>query len=217
MLKLNHKGFFAGLVLLALLVFGLFFPAVVRATGIADEPVNVEDCGDFDDLTGECAKPPTLKLVEIWVIKGLYIVWALGGFIFLVGLIAIGFKWMTSGGDEQKLKDLKTQATYWAISIPIFFGGVPAINFVLKVFPINTGRACYQDLDQPAFQIVFPNACEATLPTVVKDGAKSEEDGLGLCCDYTGNGTDVHGCPAGQTCTDKSDNFSYCRSATGCK
>ncbi|MBN1916241.1 hypothetical protein JW796_04670 [Candidatus Dojkabacteria bacterium] len=155
----SYKSIFTGLVLLALFFCCLFSPVSVYAEGVTERPVDVGDCGDFDDLTGECAKPPTLVLVEIWVIKGLYIVWALGGFIFLAGLVAIGFQWMTSGGDEQKLKELKQQATYWAISIPVFFGGVPAINTVLRVFPIDQDALCMEQLTLPAFQLVFPNAC----------------------------------------------------------
>ncbi|HEC65759.1 MAG TPA: hypothetical protein ENI23_10715 [bacterium] len=114
---------------------------------------------DFDpNSPGDCT-PPTFRQVEIWVINGLYLIWAFGGLIFLVGLIVIGFQWMTSGGDQQKLEELKKRATYWAISIPIFFGGVPVINTVMNFLPISESATCYESLSQPGFQLVFPNSC----------------------------------------------------------
>ena len=185
------KILFTGLVFLALLF--LWSPQSVGATGTFTD---IEDEGGVtacDDLSSdECTQPPTLHLVEIWAIKALYIAWAVGGIIFLVGLVSIGFRWLTSGGDQQKLEELKKQATYWAISIPIFFGGVPAISFVLQVFPINQEATCLQDTSLPGFQIIFPNVCR---PGTIG----SDDDGIGGCCD------DESDCPAptgprGYTC-----------------
>ncbi len=164
-----YKRIFLGLVLLALVFF--IFPSAAKAqiTPIDEDPVDFGNCTpeqfeDFNNPNNPCVKPPTLKLAEIWAIKILYILWGLGGLMFFFGLVAIGGQWLLRGSDKQVLEELKKQATYWAISIPVFFAGVPSISLVLKVFPINTGEACYAELNQPAFQLIFPNSCRTSIP-----------------------------------------------------
>ena len=184
-LKLVSKWIFTGLVLLALLF--IVFPERSSAQTPIDSDQGIDnDCLDLNNP--ECTKPPTLVLLEFWVIKALYVTWAVGGFVFLFGLVVIGFRWMTSQGDPQKLEELKKQATYWAISIPIFFGGVPAINFVLRVFPVSQENTCTQNLNLPAFQLIFQNSCQPG--TTGSDG-----DGTGGCCDNDS------GCFTGETCS----------------
>jgi hypothetical protein len=146
--------------LVSLIFAGLFlfaFTLPVSANSLVNDP----NCESFD-TAGQCI-PPGFELAEFWIIKGLYAVWAFGGLTFLAGLIVIGFKWMTSGGEQQKLTEIKKQATYWAISIPVFFGGIPVIVFVMGLFEINTSNNCYANLIDnglPTFQLVFPEACE---------------------------------------------------------
>lgn len=185
LLKFVSKGIFTGLVLLALLF--IVYPRQVRAEGttpIDSSEGSTVQCTDLSNP--ECTKPPTLKLAEFWVIKGLYVTWAVGGFIFLFGLVAIGFRWLTSGGDQQKLEELKKQATYWALSIPIFFGGVPAINFVLKVFPVSQEATCTENLNLPAFQLIFTEACYPG-----STGAPGTQNPFGRNCCNT-----VNDCPS---------------------
>jgi len=198
------KGIFTGLVLLALLLIVLpqSVYAQTSSTPIDTDAGNVVTCDISADPS--CSPPPTLTLVEFWVIKALYITWAVGGFIFLFGLVAIGFRWMTSGGDQQKLEELKKQATYWAISIPIFFGGVPAVNFVLQVFPVSKEATCTQQLNSlPAFQLVFPGTCLGS----TKPGAGEKTPNGATCCsgtaDCRGNSCNVtdNACATGLSCS----------------
>ncbi len=176
--------------MLAFLV-GIFFAGVliIKAPVVfaQDETAVPSGCTNLSDPV-QCP-PPGIQLVEVWVIKGIYILWGFGGLMFAFGLAAIGFAWLTSGGDPQKLEELKKKATYWAISIPVFFGGLPVILLILQVLPIAS-NACYEELNTPGFHIIFPDACsDLTLP-----------DNLGSCSLSNDNELKIVSSPRADVC-----------------
>ena len=104
--------------------------------------------------------PPRLRDLEPLLVQVVYMAWALGGLIFTVILMVIGFRYMTSFGDQQKQQDLKNRGKNWIIGLIIFFIGYPIIVSIYGVIGIGeVNQDCYQDIVTPGFHFFFPEIC----------------------------------------------------------
>jgi len=126
------------------LFFICFFPNVVLA-------VDIED-----------TEPLRIRQLESIFMNVLIAIWALSipYFMFVIG--SIGFKWMTSFGDEQKVAALKTRAGNVVLSFAMVFGGFLVVKIIIGLLGFRDPNDCFKSQlgGNPIFQIFFPEACE---------------------------------------------------------
>jgi len=112
-------------------------------------------------VTNASIKPPTLRVLEFWFLRILYAAWGVSGIVFTLIMIWLGFKYMTSGGDPAVISDVKKRAKNWFIGLALIFLSYPALNTLFNVVGLSEDD-CFQELNLPAFQFFFPNACVAS-------------------------------------------------------
>ncbi len=109
------------------------------------------------------AEPMRLREFEDIFIHALIAIWALciPYFMFVVG--SIGFQWMVSGGDEQKLAGLKKRGGNVALSFAMVFGGYLVVRLVISLLGLKSpaGEDCFASPfgNSAIFQFFFPEAC----------------------------------------------------------
>lgn len=109
---------------------------------------------------GTADAPPRLRDLEPLLVQIIYIVWAMGGLIFTVLLMIIGFRYMTSMGDPQKQEEIKKKGKNWIIGLIIFFIGYPIVLTIYNVIGIGeTNEQCYSKIVTPGFHFFFPDVC----------------------------------------------------------
>ena len=113
-------------------------------------------------VTNATIQPPTLRVVQYWFVRILYILWAASGTIFTGIMIYLGFRYMTSGGDAAVLADVKKRAKNWFIGLALIFLSYPILGTIFRILPINKTTDCYKDLQLPGFQFFFATACDTT-------------------------------------------------------
>jgi hypothetical protein len=111
-------------------------------------------------VTNASIKPPTLKVLQFMFLRVLYAAWGVSGIIFTLIMVWLGFKWMTSGGDPAVINDVKKRAKNWFIGLMLIFLSYPALNTLFNVIGLSEDE-CFQELNLPAFQFFFPQACVA--------------------------------------------------------
>lgn len=104
-------------------------------------------------------KPPQLRVLEFWFVRIVYVAWAIAGVFFTFVLIAIGFQYMTSFGNEVALKDVVVKFRNWMIGLALVFLSYPVLNTFFNVLTIDRDQSCYSELQMPGFQFFFPQAC----------------------------------------------------------
>ena len=103
--------------------------------------------------------PPSLRVLEFWFVRVLYAIWAFSGIIFTFILIFQGFRYMTSLGNSGVIEDVMKRIRYWLIGLVLVFLSYPILNTVFGAIGLSDTE-CFNDIQMPAFQIFFPNACD---------------------------------------------------------
>jgi hypothetical protein len=118
-------------------------------------------------VTDEDAPPLRLQSAETIFINVLIAIWSLSIPYFIFVIIQIGFEWMTSAGDEQKMASLKTRGKNVFFSFGLVFGGYLGVKLLMSLLglksPETSGGKCFTSpLDDNAiFQFFFPEACSS--------------------------------------------------------
>jgi len=114
----------------------------------------------FAQNLGSMDEPPRLRDLEPLLVQMVYLIWALGGIIFTILLMWIGFQYMTSAGDPQKKEELKKKGRNWLIGLVIFFVGYPIVATIYDVLGIGSSNLdCYEQISTPGFHFFFPDIC----------------------------------------------------------
>ncbi|MBN2015415.1 hypothetical protein JW766_01145 [Candidatus Dojkabacteria bacterium] len=112
------------------------------------------------------AEPMRLREAESIFVNVIIAIWVLSipYFMFVVG--SIGVQWMLSGGDEQKLTELKTRGKNVVFSFALVFGGYLAVRLVMSLLGLRDPNKCFDAAagmgDSPVFQFFFPGACDVS-------------------------------------------------------
>lgn len=104
--------------------------------------------------------PPDLRQAEVWFVSILYLLWGLSGIFFTSVLIFIGFTYMTSQGDADKIAKAKERIRNWGIGFVLVFLAYPILSTAFSYIGIN--RCLSQDIQMPGFQFFFPQPFDAT-------------------------------------------------------
>ncbi len=158
-------------------VFVLFTPEVSANSGFSGSDPSNYTCpalaigkGTLNTKTFQCEypngfttnaiiRPPTIKVLQYWFMRIIYGAWAASGVVFTIIMVYLGFKYMTSRGDSAKIGDVKKKMKNWAIGLMLIFLSYPVLNTLFSVIGVSKNE-CF-DLQLPAFQFFFPNACNA--------------------------------------------------------
>lgn len=103
-------------------------------------------------------KPPTLRQVEYWFVRILYVIWALAGIFFALILGYIGWLKLTSFNNEFALAEVVKRFRNWALGFALVFLSYPILNTFFNVLGLRDSE-CFNNLQLPAFQFFFPRAC----------------------------------------------------------
>lgn len=106
-------------------------------------------------------KPPPLSILQVWFVRLIYALWGVTGLVFTGLLIWIGFKYVTSFGNEIALGDVVKDFRKWMIGLALIFLSYPVLVTFFRILPISDSN-CYQDINMPGFQFFFPTACSMT-------------------------------------------------------
>lgn len=113
-------------------------------------------------------EPPTLTIVQVWFVRLLYIVWGISGVVFAFILIGLGFKYMTSFGNEVAVGDVIKGFQRWLVGLALIFLSYPLLATFFALLPISNST-CYSDIEMPGFQFFFPEACQVSCVELCND------------------------------------------------
>lgn len=102
--------------------------------------------------------PPRLDVLQVWFVRLLYVLWSVSGIIFTGLLMWLGFKYLTSFGNEVALGEVVKDFRKWLIGLALIFLSYPVLNTMFNVLPISDS-SCFEDISVPGFQFFFPQAC----------------------------------------------------------
>lgn len=131
-----------GLAILFLLIAPVFSVALISPTQAADGSWwDVAKQGGVDKIGStafdETGEPDNIIIIVARVIK---VFLGLLGIIFVVLLVWAGFKWMTAGGDDDKVKEARDQIFVAVIGLLIVLASYTIAHFVLnKIVYTTTG------------------------------------------------------------------------------
>lgn len=114
--------------------------------------------GDGVAETRAVPRPPTLRQLEYWFVKIVYLAWAASGIIFTVILMWIGWLYMTSFNNEFLLADVIKRMRNWALGLAIVFLAYPILNTFFNVLGLRRSE-CFENINLPGFQFFFSTAC----------------------------------------------------------
>jgi hypothetical protein len=119
---------------LVLIVAPLLFLKVASAQLIADP-------SGMANVTGEIATEANLGEIDLGVLisRIIRIVLSFLGIIFLVLIIFSGFRWMTSGGNEEAVKKAQGTIKTAIIGLVIVLAAYSITYFVFKYLPFSGG------------------------------------------------------------------------------
>lgn len=121
------------------------------------------------EVRNAAPKPPTLQIVQVWFVRLVYVIWAVSGVVFTLALMWIGFKYLTSFGNEYAqggvIKDLRK----WLVGLVLVFLSYPVLNTFYNILPLSE-TACFSDINVIGFQFFFPDACITTPEDIVSPG-----------------------------------------------
>lgn len=177
------------IILISVLVYGLFVTTPVQAQqGFSGSDINNYYCPSFpnlqiqgsgvptaiegrflctylDTLNGEIVtrdaapRPPQLRVLEIWFMRILAIIWALSGIVFTFLLMWLGFKYMTAFGNKYVIADVIKDFRKWVIGLALIFLSYPALVTFFRLLPLSR-TDCFDEIG-PGFQFFFPTACQS--------------------------------------------------------
>ncbi|OIP78696.1 MAG: hypothetical protein AUK20_03265 [Parcubacteria group bacterium CG2_30_45_37] len=109
-----------------------FAPAASNCARAADWWQQASDGGlnEVGKAYGQSGTPTADYDIRLMVARIIRIVLELLGIIFLVLIIYAGFKWMTAGGDEEKVTSAKKLLTNSVIGLIIIFAAFAIATFV---------------------------------------------------------------------------------------
>ena len=109
-----------------------FAPAASNCARAADWWQQASDGGlnEVGKAYGQSSTPTADYDIRLMVARIIRIVLELLGIIFLVLIIYAGFKWMTAGGDEEKVTSAKKLLTNSVIGLIIIFAAFAIATFV---------------------------------------------------------------------------------------
>ena len=109
-----------------------FAPAASNCARAADWWQQASDGGlnEVGKAYGQSGMPTADYDIRLMVARIIRIVLELLGIIFLVLIIYAGFKWMTAGGDEEKVTSAKKLLTNSVIGLIIIFAAFAIATFV---------------------------------------------------------------------------------------
>lgn len=113
------------------------------------------------EIADASARPPYLSVIQVWFVRFIYILWAAAGVVFTGILMWLGFKYMTSFGNEVALAEVVKGFRKWLIGLALIFLSYPVLNTVFNVLPINRSNNCFSQISMPGFQFFFPQACRS--------------------------------------------------------
>jgi hypothetical protein len=126
-------------------LISLFMPfAALADAGGANQNIPATNCPPGYSGTYTCLRNPLGNTTSIPVIVGRIISAALGvvGSLALLMFIYGGFKWLTSGGSQDKVKE-GTEVMKWAlVGLVIVFASAALVRFVLGSFSTNLCGTC---------------------------------------------------------------------------
>jgi hypothetical protein len=103
-------------------------------------------------------RPPQLRVLQVWFIRIVYVIWAVTGVVFMFLLMWIGFKYITSVGNEVALADVIKDFRKWMIGLALIFLSYPMLNTFFRILPVSQDQ-CFSEVNAPGFQFFFPEAC----------------------------------------------------------
>ncbi len=119
-----------------LLIFAYFsvFSPFLNITA-ADNFLNLREQegfsgGEIPNIYGESGKPTDIRHIAAQIIKG---VLGLLATIFLILIIYAGFKWMTSQGNEEKVKDAQKKIMQATIGLIIIMSAYAITLFITEL------------------------------------------------------------------------------------
>jgi hypothetical protein len=104
-------------------------------------------------------RPPHLRVIEVWFVRIIAVLWALSGLAFTGLLMWIGFKYMTSFNNQYVLGEVIKDFRKWLIGLALIFLSYPVLVTFFRLLPLSNSQ-CYQDIDLPGFQFFFPTVCQ---------------------------------------------------------
>ncbi|NCQ16114.1 hypothetical protein GW814_00465 [Candidatus Falkowbacteria bacterium] len=109
-----------------------FAPAASNCARAADWWQQASDGGlnEVGKAYGQSGTPTADYDIRLMVARIIRIILELLGIIFLVLIIYAGFKWMTAGGDEEKVTSAKKLLTNSVIGLIIIFAAFAIATFV---------------------------------------------------------------------------------------
>jgi hypothetical protein len=133
-----------------LVLFAVFFAmarlslainiVAASADSLWDTQVGLEDEIGYEAFrqTGE---PNDVRVIVAGVIKAFL---GILGITFLILIIMAGFKWMTSGGNEEKLKEARAQILRASIGLAIILTAWIITTFITNCLVDITGAAAFK-------------------------------------------------------------------------
>lgn len=108
--------------------------------------------GTYDALP----KPPDFRQLQVWFVSLVYMLWSLAGVFFTGLLIFLGFMYMTSQGNPDKLADVTDRIQKWGLGLVIVFLAYPMLTTAFSLIGFNP--CLTNDIDLPGFQFFFEDA-----------------------------------------------------------
>lgn len=119
------------------------------------------DVTDNDFIVRDAApKPPQLRVIEIWFVRIVAILWAFSGIAFTGLLMWIGFKYMTAFNNEYVLGEVIKDFRKWMVGLGLIFLSYPFLTTFFRILPLSNSQ-CYEDIALPGFQFFFPTVCQS--------------------------------------------------------
>jgi len=136
-----------GLSVIFLSMFLILVPAVVDFTAVNQakaagwwDKVSEGGLKDVAPAYGQTGTPSASYDIRIMIARIIKIVLELLGIIALVIILAAGFRWMTAGGDEEKVTTSKKQLVNGLIGLVIILAAFSIATFVLnRLIYMTTG------------------------------------------------------------------------------
>jgi hypothetical protein len=151
--------------LLVLISVSSFLPAIlVSADTVTYPAASGVNCPiGYGQVSGTC-QPPTISDLQVTIVTVIGTMYGLVGLIFTGILVFNGMVFLIGYWEEAKyilgfsIEDSKKLMTQWMIGLLIVIIAYPIMNTLMKGI-VGTTSNCYDKLNSPAFQFVFPTVC----------------------------------------------------------
>jgi hypothetical protein len=99
--------------------------------------------------------PPRVPEILEQIVGYVDLIYALGGIIFIVLGIYIGFMYMSSRGDEEQLKQVQERLKYWVLGFVLFFLSATIVAFIYQLFGVHECGDPSRPIVKPGFGSFF--------------------------------------------------------------